>query len=479
MYPTRYAEPAGHPHCGPVLALGGNSSFPDFYFGKDVLAFLDKVEIFTVGYTEEQKIKYLLNSLCQNFFDTIMPYLGFSYSYQYLQRVIKQKLQYSQGFTKASSLNGLRSASTPQDCHLDAYENSNGSRNSPESTNAPIAESLNKAKHPDSLACEVNQVSEAQYLAEESQLECVENIFEPKESLTEVEPTKLPIIHEEYSEKKKDLVHEVSSMEVLISKNKGTSFDVPIALISLDLLEPSPVDHLIRGEDSAKDDDVVLHEVKIVGFHNFQKPPLSLPEPLPPEDPGTSKPFPIGAGDCFKDEKVSEDDQASQEEKVVELLISQVEYRSLAENVTVPLLSLPKSLPPEEPSFILQPHNKSCSRKGIEDKWLSKEDHLESFGSLALTEVNPGQFSSPGITDIYIQPGHFPCEYHQSCAKVDLARERVCSNDMGDFKDDEVPSLTEPEEIRCSQDKDQSLIPLSSECYSKYEETEKDLQEAK
>ncbi|KAJ9053194.1 hypothetical protein DSO57_1026673 [Entomophthora muscae] len=177
-------------------------------------------------------------------------------------------------------------------------------------------------------------------------------------------------------------------MEVLISKDKGTSLAAPIALISLDLLEPSPVDHLIRGEDSAKDDEVVLHEVKIVGLHTFQKPPLSLPEPLPPEDPGTAKPFPIGAGDCFKDEKVSEDDEASQEEKVVELLISQVEYRSLAENVTVPLLSLPKSLPPEEPIFILQPHNKSCSRKGIEDKWLSKEYHLESFRSLALTESN-------------------------------------------------------------------------------------------
>ncbi|KAJ9089803.1 hypothetical protein DSO57_1009026 [Entomophthora muscae] len=49
---------------------------------------------------------------------------------------------------------------------------------------------------------------------------------------------------------------------------------------------------------------------------------------------------------------------------------------------------------------------------------------------------------------------------------------------MGDFKDDKVPSPTEPEEIRCSQDKDQPLIPLSSECYSKDEETEKGLQEA-
>ncbi|KAJ9065184.1 hypothetical protein DSO57_1022355 [Entomophthora muscae] len=80
-------------------------------------------------------------------------------------------------------------------------------------------------------------------------------------------------------------------MEVLISKDKDTSLAAPIALLSLDLLEPSPVDHNIRCEDSAKDDDVVLHEVEIVGLHTFQKPPLSLPEPLPPEDPGTAKPF--------------------------------------------------------------------------------------------------------------------------------------------------------------------------------------------
>ncbi|KAJ9080278.1 hypothetical protein DSO57_1026702 [Entomophthora muscae] len=284
-----------------------------------------------------------------------MPYLGFSYYYQYLQRVIKQKLYYPQGCTKAIPFNGLRITSTPQDCHLDASENSNDSRNIPESPNAPIAGSLNKVKNYDSLACEVNQVSEAQYLEEEDQVEIVENIFEPKESLTEVEPTKSSIIHEEYSEKKQDLVHEVNSMEVLISKDKGTSLAVPIALLYNDLLEPSPVDHNIRGEDSAKDDDVVLHEVEIVGLVTFQKPPLSLPEPLPPEDPGTVKPFPIGAGDCFKDEKVSEDDEASQEKKVVELLISQVEYISLAENETVSLLSLPKSFPPEEPSFILQP----------------------------------------------------------------------------------------------------------------------------
>ncbi|KAJ9078310.1 hypothetical protein DSO57_1007864 [Entomophthora muscae] len=292
-----------------------------------------------------------------------MPYLGFSYSYQYLQRAIKQKLHYPQDCTKSSPFNGLRSTITPQDCHLDASENSNGSRNSPESPNTPIAGSLNKVKLPDSLDCEVNQVSEAQYLEEKNQVEILGNIFEPKESLTEVEPTKSPIIHEEYSEKKKDLVHEVNSMEVLISKDKGTSLAAPIALISLDLLEPSPVDHLIRGEDSAKDGDVFLYEVEIVGLHTFQKPHLSLPEPLPPEDPGTAKPFPIRAGDCFKDEKVSEDDEASQEEKVLELLISQVEYRSLAEYVTVPLLSLPKSFSPEEPSFILQPHNKYCSKK--------------------------------------------------------------------------------------------------------------------
>ncbi|KAJ9085050.1 hypothetical protein DSO57_1017740 [Entomophthora muscae] len=436
MYPTRYAKSAGHPRRGPVSALGGNGSLPDLYFGEDVFAFLDKVKTFTVGYTEEQKIKYLLGSLCRNSFDTILPYLGFIYSYQYLQKVIKQKLHYPQGCTKASPLNGLRITSTPQDCHLDASENSNDSRNSPESPSSPIAGSLNKVEHPDSLAFEVNQVSEAQYLAEEDQVEFLENIFEPKEYLTEVEPTKSPIIHEEYSEKKQDLDHEVISMEVLIRKDKGTSLAAPIALLYLDLLETSPVDHNIRGEDSAKDDDVVLHEVEIVGLHAFQKPSLSLPEPLPPEDPGTAKPFPIRAEDCFKDEKVSEDDKASQEEKVVELLISQVEYRCLTENVTVPLLSLPKSLPLEEPSFILQSHNKSCSIKGIEDKCLSKEYHLESFGSLALTEVNPGQFSSPGITDEYIQPGHFPCKDHQSCAKVDMTREKVCSNDMADFNND-------------------------------------------
>ncbi|KAJ9060272.1 hypothetical protein DSO57_1032623 [Entomophthora muscae] len=231
--------------------------------------------------------------MCQNFFDTILPYLGFSYSYQHLQKVIKQKLHYPQGGTKASPLNGLRITSTPQDCHLDASENSNDSRNSPESHNSPIAGSLNKVKHPDSLACEVNQVSEAQYLSDDDQVEFLENIFEPKEYLTEVEPTKSPIIHEEYSEKKQDLDHEVNSIEVLISKDKGTSLAAPIALFYLDLLEPSPVDHNIRGEDSAKDDDVVLHEVEIVGLHTFQKPPLSLPEPLPPEDPETDKPFPI------------------------------------------------------------------------------------------------------------------------------------------------------------------------------------------
>ncbi|KAJ9052021.1 hypothetical protein DSO57_1038363 [Entomophthora muscae] len=315
MYPTRYAKPVGHLRCGPVSALGGNSSLPDFYFGEDVLAFLDKVETFTAGYTEEQKIKYLLNSLCQNSFYTIMPYLGFSYSYQYLQRVIKKKLLYPQGCTKASPLNGLRSTSTLQDCHLDAYENSNGSRNSPESPNTPIAGSLNKVKHPDSLACEVNQVSEAQYLAEEDQVEFVENIFEPKKYLTEVEPTKSPITHEEYIKKKQDLDNGVNSMEVLISKDKDTSLAAPLALLYLDLLEPSPVDHNIRGEDSAKDDDVVLHEVEIVGLHTFQKPPLSLPEALPPEDPGTAKPFPIRAGDCFKDEKVSEDERLYKKRK--------------------------------------------------------------------------------------------------------------------------------------------------------------------
>ncbi|KAJ9055298.1 hypothetical protein DSO57_1005403 [Entomophthora muscae] len=61
----------------------------------------------------------------------------------------------------------------------------------------------------------------------------------------------------------------------------------------------------------------------------------------------SEKLYPIKAGDCFKDEKVSGDDDSSQEEKLAELLISQVEYRSLAENIIVPLLFLPESLPPE------------------------------------------------------------------------------------------------------------------------------------
>ncbi|KAJ9077473.1 hypothetical protein DSO57_1016417 [Entomophthora muscae] len=271
MYPIKYNKPAG-PHRGcPVSALGGNGSLPDFLFGEDALAFLDKVEAFTVGYTEEQKIKYLLNRLCQNSFDTTVPYLGFSCSYQYLQRVIKQKLHYPQDCTKASLINGLRITSTPQDCHLDAPESSNDSRNSPESPNAPVAGSLNKVENPDSLASGVNQVSGVQYLAGEAQMECVENIFEPKESLTEAEPTKPPIIQEKYCEKKQDLDHEANYMMVLISKNKGTSLAAPIVLLSLDLLEPSPVDHNVRGKYLAKDDDVLL-EVEMVGLHTFQKP---------------------------------------------------------------------------------------------------------------------------------------------------------------------------------------------------------------
>ncbi|KAJ9059612.1 hypothetical protein DSO57_1000571 [Entomophthora muscae] len=79
-------------------------------------------------------------------------------------------------------------------------------------------------------------------------------------------------------------------MELLISKDKGTSLGEPIAYLSLDLLEPSPVDLNSRGKDSAKDDDV-LHEVEIVELHTFQRPPLSLPKPLPPENPGTVKSF--------------------------------------------------------------------------------------------------------------------------------------------------------------------------------------------
>ncbi|KAJ9065556.1 hypothetical protein DSO57_1018275 [Entomophthora muscae] len=170
---------------------------------------------------------------------------------------------------------------------------------------------------------------------------------------------------------------------------------------------------------------------------------INIETPTSTEEPFNEKLYPIGAGDCFKDEKVSEDDKASQEEKVVELLIIQVEYRSLAENITVPLLSLLKSLHPEEPGFSLQPHNKSCSSKGFEDRCLPKGYHLESFRILALTEVNPGQYSSPGITDEYIQPGHFPCEDHQSCAKVDLTRAKVCFIDVEKFKDDKPKEETD------------------------------------
>ncbi|KAJ9060175.1 hypothetical protein DSO57_1033716 [Entomophthora muscae] len=79
-------------------------------------------------------------------------------------------------------------------------------------------------------------------------------------------------------------------MELLISKDKGTSLGAPIAYPSLDLLEPSPVHLNARGEDLARDDDV-LHEVETVELHTFQKPPLSLQETLPPKDPGTAKSF--------------------------------------------------------------------------------------------------------------------------------------------------------------------------------------------
>ncbi|KAJ9069625.1 hypothetical protein DSO57_1016627 [Entomophthora muscae] len=96
MYPDRYTDPAGHPHCGTVSALGENGSLPEFCFGEDVLSFLDKLETFTVGDTEEQKIKYLLGSLCQNSFDNILPSLGLVYSYWYLQSVIRHKLFYPQ-----------------------------------------------------------------------------------------------------------------------------------------------------------------------------------------------------------------------------------------------------------------------------------------------------------------------------------------------------------------------------------------------
>ncbi|KAJ9071269.1 hypothetical protein DSO57_1038644 [Entomophthora muscae] len=69
---------------------------PIFYFGEDDFAFLHDVEKYTAGYTERQKIIYLLNSLFQNSFDTILPFLGFEYSYWYLQSVIIHELFYPQ-----------------------------------------------------------------------------------------------------------------------------------------------------------------------------------------------------------------------------------------------------------------------------------------------------------------------------------------------------------------------------------------------
>ncbi|KAJ9072490.1 hypothetical protein DSO57_1027030 [Entomophthora muscae] len=261
MYPTRYTKPAEHPFCGPVSALGGNNSLPDFYFEK----------------------MWKPSCLIQG------------YSYDYLKRVVKRKLFYPQDQAKSRPKKIFETFAQLKDCHLESLTLANINLETPTSTDKPFSEKL----------------------------------------------------------------------------------------------------------------------------------------------------YPIEAGDCFKDEKVSEDDEASQEEKVIELLISQFEYRSLAENIAVSLLSLLKSLPPEEPGFSMQPLNKSCSSKGFEDKCLPKGYHLESFGSLALTEVNPGQSSSPGITDEYIQPGHFPCEDHQSCAKFDLTRAKVCSNDVKNFKDDEQNEETE------------------------------------
>ncbi|KAJ9060346.1 hypothetical protein DSO57_1031845 [Entomophthora muscae] len=89
-------------------------------------------------------------------------------------------------------------------------------------------------------------------------------------------------------------------MELLINKDKGTSLVAPIELHSLDLLEPSPVDHNVRGKYSARDDDV-LHEVENVGLHTF-KSLLSLPEPLPPDDPGTVKSFSYSCHRPVKDQ---------------------------------------------------------------------------------------------------------------------------------------------------------------------------------
>ncbi|KAJ9058249.1 hypothetical protein DSO57_1014288 [Entomophthora muscae] len=265
-----------------LLQSWEEGSLPDFYFDEDLEAFLLDVEDHTAIYTEKQKIIFLLNSLCQNSFDTILYCLIQGYPYDNLKRVFKRKIFYPQAQAKARPKKILETVAQPKDCHLEAPTLANVNSETPTCINKPFSEKL----------------------------------------------------------------------------------------------------------------------------------------------------YPIGAGDCFKDEKVSEDAEASQEEKVIELLISQVKYRSLAENITVSLLSLLKSLPPEEPAFSMQPLNKPCSSKGFEDKCLPKGYHLESFGSLALTEVNPGQSSSPGITERYIQLGHFPCEDHQSCAKVNLTRAKVFSNDV-------------------------------------------------
>ncbi|KAJ9080844.1 hypothetical protein DSO57_1020690 [Entomophthora muscae] len=142
MYLTRYAKPAGLPHHGPVSALGGNGSLPEFYFGEDVETFLLDVEDHTAIYTEKQKIILLLNSLCQNSFDTILPCLSQGYSYDYMKRVVLCKLFYSQDQAKSRPNKIFETVAQPKDCHLEASNLANINLETPTSTDKPISEKL-------------------------------------------------------------------------------------------------------------------------------------------------------------------------------------------------------------------------------------------------------------------------------------------------------------------------------------------------
>ncbi|KAJ9059958.1 hypothetical protein DSO57_1036083 [Entomophthora muscae] len=195
-----------------------------------------------------------------------------------------------------------------------------------------------------------------------------------------------------YTEKQKiifllNYLYQISFEAILPCLRQGYSYDYLKRVVKCKLFYP---------QAQSKDRPNKIFEIAAQSKDCHLEAPtlgnLNIETPTRTENPFSEKLYPIRAGDCFKDEKVSEDDEASQEEK----------YKSLAENITVLLLSLPELLPPEELGFSLQPHNKSCSSKGFEDKCLPKGYHLESFGSLALTEVNPGQSSPPGITEEYI-----------------------------------------------------------------------------